>query len=78
MIPGTEVLSRAGMPSIHTLLEKAQARWAGHILHMDDRQLPKVLLYGEPVDGKHAPIQGKSEDHPESLEIPTESWNNLD
>lgn len=54
-IPDTEVLSWVGIPSIHTLLEKAQARWAGHILHMDDQQLPKVLLYfGEWVDGKRA------------------------
>ena len=54
-IPDTEVLSLVGIPSIHTLLEKAQARWAGHILHMDDQQLPKVLLYyGEWVDGKRA------------------------
>ncbi len=51
-IPDTEVLSYANMPSIHTLIEKAQARWAGHILRMNDQCLPKVLLYGELAQGK--------------------------
>ena len=26
-IPDTEVLARANMPGVHTLIEKAQARW---------------------------------------------------
>ena len=28
MVPDTEVLTRAGIPGIHTLLRKAQVRWA--------------------------------------------------
>ena len=28
MVPDTEVLTRAGIPRIHTLLQKAQVRWA--------------------------------------------------
>ena len=27
MVPATEVLTRAGIPSIHTILQKAQVRW---------------------------------------------------
>ena len=50
-IPDTEVLERAGIPSIHTLLEKAQARWAGHVARMPDGRLPKQLLYGELCQG---------------------------
>ena len=42
----TEVLTRAGIPSIHTLLQKAQVRWAGHVTRMPDDRLPKQLLYG--------------------------------
>ena len=52
MVPDTEVLTRAGIPSIHTLLQKAQARWAGHVTRMPDDRLPKQLLYGELCYGK--------------------------
>ena len=51
-IPDTEVHERAGMPSIFTLLQKAQARWAGHVVRMPDSRLPKQLLYGELCQGK--------------------------
>ena len=46
MVPDTEVLTRAGIPSIHTLLQKAQMRWAGHVTRMPDDRLPKQF-YGE-------------------------------
>ena len=35
-IPDTEVLKRAGMQSIHTLLKLAQLRWTGHVTRMPD------------------------------------------
>ena len=47
MVPDTEILTRAGIPSIHTLLQIAQVRWAGHVARMSDDRLPKQLLYGE-------------------------------
>ena len=43
MVPDTEVLTRAGIPSIHTLLQKPQVRWAGHVTHKPDDRLPKQL-----------------------------------
>ena len=33
-IPDTEVLKRAGMQSVHTLLNVAQLRWTGHVTRM--------------------------------------------
>ena len=54
MVPDTEVLTRAGIPSIHTLLQKAQARWAGHVPRMSADRLPKQLLYGELCYGKRS------------------------
>ena len=33
-IPDTEVLRRAGMQSVHTLLKLAQLRWIGHVTRM--------------------------------------------
>ena len=54
MVPDTEVLTRAGIPSIHTLLQKAQVRWAGHVTRMPDGRLPKQLSYGELYYGKRS------------------------
>ena len=50
-IPDTEVLERANAESVFTLLKRAQLRWAGHVLRMEDTRIPKMLLFGELVDG---------------------------
>ena len=54
-IPDTEVLARAGLPSIHTLLKKSQLCWAGHVARMQDDRLPKKLMFGELQCGKRLP-----------------------
>ena len=46
-VPDTEVLEQRGTMSVHTMLLKAQARWAGHVVRMPDQRLPKQILYGE-------------------------------
>jgi hypothetical protein len=51
-VPDTEVLERAGLPSIFTILQKMQVRWTGHVIRMQDHRLPKQLLYGELSQGK--------------------------
>ena len=51
-VPDTEVLDRAGLPSIHTMLMQSQLRWAGHVVRMPDNRLPKILFYGELQEGK--------------------------
>uniref|UniRef100_W5LZ84 Reverse transcriptase domain-containing protein n=1 Tax=Lepisosteus oculatus TaxID=7918 RepID=W5LZ84_LEPOC len=35
-IPDTRVWTGTGQHNIHTLLQKTRARWAGHVLHMDN------------------------------------------
>ena len=43
----TEVLRKAKMQSVHTLLKLAQLRWTGHVTRMPDEHLPKKVLCGE-------------------------------
>ena len=51
-VPDTEVLEKAGLPSIITILMQTQLRWAGHVARMPDYRLPKQLLFGELTVGK--------------------------
>ena len=53
-IPDTEVLKKAGMQSMHTVLKLAQLRWTGHVIKMTDEQLPKKVFYGELQEGKRS------------------------
>ena len=46
-IPDTEVLKKAGIQSMHTVLKLAQLRWTGHVIRMPDERLPKKVFYGE-------------------------------
>ena len=54
MVADTDVLTRAGISRIQTLLQKAQLRWTGHVTRMPDDRLPKQLLYGELCYGKRS------------------------
>ena len=53
-IPDTEVLKKAGMQSMHTVLKLAQLRWTGHVIRMPDERLPKKVFYGELREGKRS------------------------
>ena len=53
-IPDTEVLKRAGMQSVHTILKLAQLRWTGHVTRILDERLPKKIFYGELQVGKRS------------------------
>ena len=53
-IPDTQVLKKAGMQSMHTVLKLAQLRWTGHVIRMPDERLPKKVFYGELQEGKRS------------------------
>ena len=74
MVPDTEVLTRAGIPSIHTLLQKDQVRWAGHVTRMPDDRLPKQLLYGELCYGKRS-VDGQKKRFKDTLKKTLTSFN---
>ena len=79
-IPDTEVLKKAKMQSVPTLLKLAQLRWTGDVTRMPDEWLPKKVFYGELQEGTRS--QGSQEKrYKDTLKaalkdfnIPTESW----
>ena len=80
----TEVLSRAGLPSMYTLLRQRRLRWLGHVHRMPDGRIPKDLLYGELLaSGKRS--TGKPQlryrdvvkRDMKTVDISTESWESL-
>ena len=82
-IPDTEVLKRAGMQSVYTLLKLAQLRWTGHVTRMPDERLPKKIFYGELQVGKRS-HGGQKKRYKDILKvslkdfnIPTESWEQI-
>ena len=67
-IQDTEVLKKAGLQSIPTLLQKSQVRWAGHVVLMPENRLPKQLLYRELCSGKRK-VGGQKKRFRDSLKI---------
>ena len=45
--PDTEIMKKAGVQSMHTVLKQAQLGWTGHVIRMPDERLPKKVFYGE-------------------------------
>ena len=53
-ITNAQVLERAGLPTIFTLLRQRRLRWLGHVQRMQDGRIPKDILYGELASGKRS------------------------
>ena len=50
-----EVLKRASLPSIESILFQVQLRWAGHVTRMEDVRVPKAVFLSEPQEGRRDP-----------------------
>ena len=50
-IPDTEILKRSGLTHVETMIMQKWLRWLGHVRRMDDRRIPKAILYSEARDG---------------------------
>ncbi|XP_069187649.1 uncharacterized protein [Procambarus clarkii] len=46
------VLGRARITSMYTMLKQRRMRWLGHVVQMGDGRIPKDLLYGKLTQGK--------------------------
>ena len=56
-IQDPEVLKKAGMQNMHSVLKLAQLRWTGHDIRVPDERLPKtvfLVIYGELQEGKRS------------------------
>ena len=51
-VTNNEVLERAGITGLHTILKQRRLRWLGHVSRMEEGRIPKDLLYGELSLGK--------------------------
>ena len=50
-IPYSDILDRARIRSMHSLLSQRHLRWLGHVRRMEDGRLPKDILYGQLTSG---------------------------
>ena len=82
-VPNIEVLSRAGLPSMFTLLRERRLRWLGHAHCMPEGPIPRDLLYGELASGKRPSGRAQLRYRDvvkrgmKAVGIRTESWESL-
>ena len=77
-VPNTEVLSRAGLPRMFTLLRQRRLRWLGQVHRMPDGRIPKDLLYGELATGRpKLRYRDVVKRDMKAVGIDTETWENL-
>ena len=58
-VSNQEVLERASNTSIEAMIIKAQLRWTGHVIRMDESRISHHLFYGELTEGKRNPGRHK-------------------
>ena len=82
-VPNTEVMDRAGLLTMYTLLRQCRMRWIGHVRRIEDGRIPKDILYGELAVGKrprgHPQLRYKDvcKRDMRALEIDPKSWEDV-
>ena len=79
-VPNAQVLERAGLTTMFTLLRKRRLGWLGHVLRMEDGRIPKDIHYGELASSKRTVgrpqlrYKDVCKRDMKALDINTESW----
>ena len=73
-VADTEILERTGLTTIHTLLQRNQIRWTGHVIRMENVRIPKQLLYGELSVGKRS-VGGQRKRYKDCLKASLKALN---
>ena len=82
-VTNVDVLQRAKMPSVQTMIQTNQLRWSGHLVRMSDNRLPKRIFYSQLASGKrsHGGQLKRYKDNLKSalksFDISTKSWEIL-
>ena len=82
-VTNADVLSRAGLPTMYTLLRQRRLRWLGHVRRMEDGRIPKDILYGElalgrrTTDRPHLRYKDVCARDMKAVGIDTMSWEGL-
>ena len=82
-VTNADVLSRAGLPTMYTLLRQRRLRWLGHVRRMEDGRIPKDILYGELAFGRrstrrpHLRYKDVCVRDMKAVDIDTMSWEGL-
>ena len=79
-IPDPEVLKKAGMQNMHSVLKLSQLRWTCNVIRVPDERLSKTVFYGELQEGKRSQC-GQKKCYKDTLkaslkdfDIPIRSW----
>ena len=51
-VSNEEVLKKASLPSIESILLQVQLCWAGHVTRMEDIRIPKAVFFNELREGQ--------------------------
>ena len=82
-VSDTEVLGKAGLPSIQSMVMKRCLRWVGHIVRMDNGRLLRQLFYGEMWEGKRSALKPKKrfkdtiKYYLKQSGLPVDQWENM-
>ena len=82
-VPNTEVLERANLPSMYSLLTQLRLRWLGHVCRMEEGRIQKAILYDELAEGKRPAgrpqlrFKDICKRYLKSMNIDTNSWETL-
>ena len=82
-IKNSTILSQCNISGIEAFLIKAQLRWSGHLIRMNDNRIPKQLFYGQIIDAprnRGRPLlryKDKLKDNLKRLNIDPNNWEFL-